>query len=243
MIPIRDSNPSGSPPVVTMVLIAINLIIWFYEVSLGRGLDRFLFDYGLIPLRFAMSSQLSGGVLDNAVVPLFSSIFMHGGWLHVIGNMWFLWIFGDNVEDRLGHVRFLVFYLISGIGASFAHILFNPASRIPTIGASGAISGVLGAYLVSFPHARIQTLFIIFFFIRFIEIPAYLFLVAWFAFQFFSGASQIGVYQNTGGVAYWAHMGGFVIGVILVWIFPKSSRFRDRSREDEKYPGETYGRW
>jgi membrane associated rhomboid family serine protease len=243
MIPLRDSNPSGSPPVVTMVLIALNLIIWFYQVSLGRAVDQFVIEYGLIPLRFAMSYRLDGGVLDNAAVPLFSSIFMHGGWLHVIGNMWFLWIFGDNVEDRLGHVRFLVFYLLCGIGASLAHILFNPASRIPTIGASGAISGVLGAYLVSFPYARIHTLFIIFFFIRFIEIPAFLFLVVWFLFQFLSGASQIGVYQDTGGVAYWAHMGGFVIGVILIWIFPKSSRFRDRSSDDEDYPRRTYRRW
>jgi membrane associated rhomboid family serine protease len=243
MIPLRDSNPSSSPPVVTVALIALNLIIWFYQVSLGRSVDQFVIEYGLIPLRFAMSYRLDGGVLDNAVVPLFSSIFMHGGWLHVIGNMWFLWIFGDNVEDRLGHVRFLVFYLICGIGASIAHILFNPASRIPTIGASGAISGVLGAYLVSFPYARIHTLFIIFFFIRFIEIPAFLFLIVWFLFQFLSGASQIGAYQDTGGVAYWAHMGGFVIGVILVWIFPKSSRFRDRSPDDEAYAKRIYRRW
>ena len=235
MIPLRDGNPSGTTPVATIVLIIINVIVWSYEVSLGRSLNVFIMEYGLVPLRFVVSHRLEGGVLANAVVPLFTSIFMHGGWLHLIGNMWFLWIFGDNVEDRLGHVRFLIFYLLCGIGASVAQIMFHPASRIPVVGASGAISGVLGAYLVSFPHARVTTLLIIFFFIRFIELPTYVFLIVWFLFQFVSGASQWGSTGDMGGVAYWAHMGGFFFGLILVWIFPKSRHFRERYRDGRYY--------
>lgn len=230
MIPLRDSNPSRTAPVVTIGLIIVNAAIWLYQVSLGSYVDHFVFNFGLIPLRFVMSYRLDGGILDNAAVPLISSIFMHGGWLHVIGNMWFLWIFGDNVEDRLGHFKFLLFYLLCGIVASLAHVLFHPGSRIPVVGASGAISGVLGAYLVSFPRARVHTLLIIFVLIRYIEIPAYVFLIVWFVFQFVSGASQLAATADTGGVAYWAHMGGFVIGVLLIWIFPKSPGFRDMSR-------------
>jgi len=233
VFPIRDSTPSGSVPIVTMGLIAINVIIWFYEISLGRYADRFVMEYGLIPARFVNYYGLEGGFLDNAVVPLFSSIFMHGGWMHVIGNMWFLWIFGDNVEDRLGHFRYLVFYLLSGIGASLVNVMFHPDSRIPTIGASGAISGILGAYLVSFPHSRVYTLFILFIFIRFIEVPAYVFLVVWFVFQFLAGTSELASHAtDSAGVAYWAHMGGFAIGVILIWLFPKRSKFRQLPSDD-----------
>ncbi|MEW6532379.1 MAG: rhomboid family intramembrane serine protease [Thermodesulfobacteriota bacterium] len=229
MIPLRDSNPSGTAPVVTVVLIVLNALVWFYELALGPQVERFVFDYGLIPARFVASLHHPFGIAGNAVIPLFTSVFMHGGWLHVIGNMWFLWIFGDNVEDRLGHFRFLIFYLMCGIGASIAHVMFNPGSNIPTIGASGAISGVLGAYLVSFPHSRVLTLLIIFVIIKLVEIPAFVFLILWFVFQFVSGTAQIGAMQETGGVAYWAHMGGFVIGIVLLWIFPKRSRFQDYS--------------
>ena len=177
MIPLRDSNPSTTVPIVTILLIAINSIVWFYEVYLGAGADRFIIEYGLIPARFMNYSKFSGGFTDNALVPLFCSIFMHAGWLHIIGNMWFLWIFGDNVEDRLGHFNYLIFYLLCGLGSSLIHVFFNTTSRIPTVGASGAISGVLGAYLVSFPHARIYTLLIIFIIIRFVELPAFIFLI------------------------------------------------------------------
>jgi len=226
MIPLRDSNPSGTIPAVTVSLIVINTLVWLYEVALGAQLDRFLFQYGLVPLRFVVSYRLEGGVADNAIVPLFCSMFLHGGWLHIIGNMWFLWIFGDNIEDRLGHVRYLIFYLLCGIGAALLHVAFNSGSRLPMVGASGAISGVLGAYLVSFPHARVHTLLIIFFFIRFVELPAYLFLIFWFLFQFLSGTAQIGANQDVGGVAYWAHMGGFGFGILLLWIMPKRRRFQ-----------------
>jgi len=135
--------------------------------------------------------------------------------------MWFLWIFGDNIEDRLGHFNYLAFYLLCGVGASLIHVGFNPGSKVPTIGASGAISGVLGAYLISFPHARILTLLIIFIFIRLVEIPAFLYLILWLGFQFLSSAAQFGSQPDIGGVAYWAHMGGFVVGILLLWLMPK----------------------
>lgn len=223
MIPLRDSTPSGTVPVVTIAIIAVNCLVWLYEVSLGEHAQRFIVEYGLIPLRFVNSYKLQGGFTDNALVPLFASIFMHGGWLHVIGNMWFLWIFGDNVEDRLGHFKFLLFYLLCGIGASLIHVMFNAGSHLPTVGASGAISGVLGAYLLSYPHARVTTLLIIFIFIRIVELPAFLFLIIWFVFQFVSGTSELTAHHDTGGVAYWAHMGGFVVGIVLLWLFPKKS--------------------
>lgn len=226
MIPLRDSNPSGSIPVVTLALIALNCLVWFYEVSLGERAQGFIVEYGLIPLRFVKFYQYQGGLTDNAVVPLFASIFMHGGWLHIIGNMWFLWIFGDNVEDRLGHFKFLLFYLLCGIGASLIHVVFNAGSRVPTVGASGAISGVLGAYLISYPHARVTTLLIIIILIRIVELPAFLFLIFWFVFQFVSGPADLAAHHDTGGVAYWAHMGGFVVGIVLLWLFPKKPVYR-----------------
>ena len=224
MFPIRDSNPSQTVPVVTILLIVLNSLMWLYEISLGSRIDHFLVGYGLTPWRFTHYYLYQGGFWDNAVTPLFSSIFMHAGWLHIIGNMWFLWIFGDNVEDRLGHLNYLIFYLLCGIGASLTQVAFYPDTRIPTVGASGAISGVLGAYLISFPNARVFTLLIIFF----VEIPAFLFLIFWFVFQFMAAAAQVGAAQDVGGVAYWAHMGGFVIGVALLWLMPKKPAGRIR---------------
>ena len=215
MIPIRDSNPSQTVPVVTILLIVLNSLMWLYEISLGPRADHFITVYGLVPSRF-----MHGGIWDSAIIPLFSSIFMHAGWMHIIGNMWFLWIFGDNIEDRLGHLKYLIFYLLCGVGASLLHVAFNPASKIPTVGASGAISGILGAYLLSFPHARVHTLLIIFFIIRFVEIPAFCLAIFWLVFQFVAAAAQAGA-GDVGGVAYWAHMGGFVIGIAILWLMPK----------------------
>jgi membrane associated rhomboid family serine protease len=221
MIPLRDSVLSETYPAVTVGIIALNTAVWFYEVSLGSLADRFLFEYGLVPFRFVTFYRFEGGFLDNAFVPMISSIFLHGGWLHVIGNMWFLWIFGDNIEDRLGHFKFLAFYLLCGVGASLLHIMYEPASRLPMIGASGAISGVLGAYLLSYPHARVYTLLILFILLYPVEIPAFVFLILWFVFQFVSGASQASVQQDAGGVAYMAHIGGFIIGMGIFLLFPK----------------------
>ena len=227
MIPLRDSVPSGTVPVVTILLIVVNSMVWLYEVSLGTQLEQFVQQYGLTPLRFVTSYRYKGGFTDNALAPAFCSIFLHSGWLHVIGNMWFLWIFGDNVEDRLGHVKYLFFYLVCGIGACLIHVYIHPYSRLPLVGASGAISGVLGAYLLSFPRARVYTLFIIVIFFRIIEIPAFVFLIFWFGLQFLMGASELASHgQDAGGVAHWAHIGGFVIGMVLVLLIPKNPRRR-----------------
>lgn len=232
MIPLRDRNRPETFPFVTTTLIALNVLMWLYELSFGRNMERFVFEYGLTPLRFWVSYRLDGGIAGNALYPLFTSMFMHGGWMHLIWNMWFLWIFGDNVEDRLGHGRFLLFYLSCGVIAAMAHVILHPTSRMPLVGASGAISGVLGAYLVSFPTARIFALVFIFF----MEIPAALFLVLWFVFQFMSGASELGGVDG-GGVAYWAHIGGFVAGIVLLRVFGVRSRFRTPvSMDDDEYP-------
>ena len=217
MIPLRDTQPSYSTPIVNIGLIVTNVLIFLYEVSLDPySLNHFIAVYGLTPDRLHYSSLLT-------------SMFIHGGWLHVIGNMWFLWIFGDNVEDILGHAKYLVFYLLCGLIAAFTHLAFNAGSRLPTVGASGAIAGVMGAYLVKFPHSRVLTLLPIFIFFTVIEVPAVLILVYWFAIQFLSGVGSIG-YSNLsqGGVAWFAHVGGFVAGIVLVLAFGTRARYRRR---------------
>jgi len=170
--------------------------------------------------------------ITAVALPFIASMFLHGGWLHLIGNMWYLWIFGDNVEDRLGHVRFLLFYLLCGIGAGIAHTLLNPASRIPSIGASGAIAGVLGAYFVTFPFAKVLTVVPILFFVQILEIPAILVLGLWFLMQFLYGTASLAVATsaNTGGVAWWAHVGGFLIGIVLLRLMGRRSRYGYYSR-------------
>jgi membrane associated rhomboid family serine protease len=218
IIPIRDSHPSGIFPYVTMGIILVNSLVWFYEISLGPGEERFLVEYSLIPARFLHFFEYKGGLVDNALVPLVSSLFLHASWMHVLGNMWYLWIFGDNIEDRLGHFRFFVFYLLCGIGASLVHVIFNPLSGMPCVGASGAIAGVLAAYLVSYPLARVLTLVIIWP----VEIPALIFLGLWFFAQFMAGTAQLSERPDVPGVAYWAHIGGFVIGILVLAIFPKN---------------------
>jgi membrane associated rhomboid family serine protease len=217
MIPLRDTQPSSSTPLVTLLLIAANVAVFFYQISLDAwSLNHFISRYGVVPDRFQYAD-------------LVSSMFLHGGWLHLIGNMWFLWIFGDNVEDILGHSKYLLFYLLCGIAAAMVHVLLNPYSRIPTVGASGAIAGVMGAYMVKFPHSRILTLVPIFIFITTLEIPAMLMLLYWFAIQIFSGIGSIGYSQvSGGGVAWFAHVGGFVAGVVLVFMLRTRQRYRYR---------------
>lgn len=232
MFPIRDSAPSGTYPIVTVSIITVNALVWLYELSLGSQLNRFVLEFGITPVRFILSYRLPGGILENAIIPLFTSIFLHAGWMHIIGNMWFLWIFGDNVEDRLGRVGYFLFYILCGVGASIIQIIVHPTSEIPMVGASGSISGVLGAYLLSFPQARIHTLFIFFVIIRFIEIPAFLFLILWFVFQFISGAAEFGS-ADTGGVAYWAHMGGFLVGMALLVLMPNKKPRRPWVRKNK----------
>lgn len=218
MIPFRDNIPSRRYPTMTVTIIVINVLAFLYEISLGRRLDDFLYLYGVVP------AYLSGGPgfgLGTTVVPMFTSMFLHGGWIHLLGNMWYLWIFGDNVEDRLGHFRFVLFYLLCGVGASAVHILFNFDSQLPSIGASGAIAGVLGAYMISYPFARILTLVPLFFFLQVIELPALLVLGFWFLIQLFSGTAAVAQSSQTaaGGVAWWAHIGGFILGILLLRIF------------------------
>jgi len=200
MIPLRDTIPSATVPVVNYAIIAANVIVFLYEVSLGPHVEAFIFAHGLVPRDFAFTN-------------LVTSMFLHGGWLHLLGNMLYLYIFGDNVEDRLGHGRYLIFYLLCGMAAGSAQTLLNEGSRLPMVGASGAIAGVLGAYFLFYPGARVVTLVPVFVFLQVFEIPAVFFLLFWFLLQFVSGVGAL--HSTSGGVAFWAHVGGFVAGMVL----------------------------
>jgi len=220
MIPLRGTIPSSSYPLATQALIAVNVLLFLYELNLGPTLERFLLTYGFVPARYLYFSTTEPWNLPARFSPMLSSMFLHGGWLHLISNMWMLWIFGDNVEDRLGRRRYLLFYLICGMTAAYSQYWFNPGSGIPMIGASGAIAGVMGAYLILFPHARVVTLLPIFFFVHIVTVPAVLFLGFWFLLQFFNGAFSLTAANFMhGGVAWWAHVGGFIAGAILVHLF------------------------
>jgi membrane associated rhomboid family serine protease len=220
LIPLKSDNPLASFPIVNILLIAANLMAFFYELSLSpRAGNRLVYEFGLIPARFGMliaPTRHAHAALIPTVLSLLTCMFLHAGWLHILGNMLFLWVFGGSVEDRMGHFAYLIFYLFCGLGAGVAHMAFNWGSTVPTIGASGAISGVMGAYIVLFPRSRILTLvplLILFFFWR---IPAVLMLGYWFVIQFLSGLNALGGGGDQGGVAVWAHIGGFVLGAILV---------------------------
>jgi membrane associated rhomboid family serine protease len=216
MIPLRDTNPRRTFPFVTYALVAVNILAFLWELSLGPNLERALYAVSFIPARFWIAGNWVADLMTIAI-----SMFLHGGLLHIGSNMLYLWIFGDNIEDRLGHGRFLIFYLACGYLATLAHAFFSPGSRVPAIGASGAIAGVLGAYLLLFPHARVLTLIPIFFFITLRELPAVIILGLWFVLQLFSGVGSLGVTdaQDLGGVAYFAHIGGFVSGMLLIAAF------------------------
>jgi rhomboid family protein len=199
----------------------LNILVYLFELTLGPQLDRFLTVFGIVPAAVFAWPQ-SDLPLTAVVIPFFTSMFLHGGFLHVAGNMWYLWIFGDNIEDRLGHFNYLIFYLLCGLGAGITHTIFNYESVVPSIGASGAIAGVLGAYLISYPRARVLTLVPIFIFIQIIEIPAVIVLGFWFIVQFFYGATSLAATTgNSGGVAWWAHIGGFLLGMVFVNVFPR----------------------
>ena len=210
MIPLRDVIPSRTTPAVTVSLIALNALAWFFELALPEDtLPAFLRVYGVVPA-------------DLRAPTLVSSMFLHGSWPHVIGNMWYLWIFGDNIEDRMGHARFLVFYLLCGILAALAHVAMRPGSVVPTIGASGAIAGVMGAYFVLFPHSRVLTLVPLIVFVEIVELPALLLLGFWFAMQIFSaGIGAITETGDSGGIAFVAHVAGFAAGAAGVVVFRK----------------------
>ncbi|HEX8170566.1 MAG TPA: rhomboid family intramembrane serine protease [Thermoanaerobaculia bacterium] len=216
MIPLRDHNPRRTVPFVTYLLVAVNVALFLWELSLGPALDRTIFAVAFIPARFWIPGNWAADLFTIVI-----SMFLHGGVLHVASNLLYLWIFGDNVEDRIGHFRYALFYFVCGFAATFAHAIFSASSTIPAIGASGAIAGVLGAYLVLYPHARVTTLIPIFFFITVREIPAILILGFWFVLQLFSGVGSLGIpdAQSMGGVAYFAHIGGFVAGMLLIGLF------------------------
>ncbi len=217
MIPLRDVIPSRTTPYITVTIIILNALAWFYELALPRDvLPLFLQFYGVVPA-------------DFSAMTLVSSMFLHGSWSHVIGNMWYLWIFGDNVEDRVGHGRFIVFYLLCGIAAGLGQIAMDASSTLPTIGASGAIAGVMGAYFVLYPKSRVLTLVFVFFFYEIFELPAIVLLGFWFLIQLFS-AGAIAVTASThgsGGVAFVAHVAGFIFGMIAVFVFKKRQRQTD----------------
>jgi len=211
MFPLRDTQKSYSKPVVTVLLIVINIVVFLYECSLNDyQLNHLIAQYGLVPGRFR-------------VAHIFTSMFLHGGWLHVLGNMWFLWIFGDNIEDILGHGKFLLFYLLCGVVAGLTQMAIDPYSRIPIVGASGAIAGVMGAYLVKFPRSEVKmvTWFILIFTF---DLPAWAMLIYWFAIQLFGGVGSVGE-ASQGGTAFFAHVGGFITGIVLIHLMGTRQRY------------------
>jgi membrane associated rhomboid family serine protease len=225
MIPLRDNNPTERFPIITIILIVLNAAVFIYQVSLGHGIDRFIYNYGAIPYLIAGKGPSPEWIGFPPKLTLFTSMFLHGGWMHLIGNMLYLWIFGNNIEDKLGHVAFIIFYILSGILAALAHIISNPGSQVPTVGASGAIAGVLGAYMIRFPTAKVLVLFWFGFFIRMIYVPAVIVLGFWFILQLAVGLPSLSASQ-AGGVAYFAHIGGFVAGIILFLILSPLTRRR-----------------
>jgi membrane associated rhomboid family serine protease len=232
MFPIQDSVPSRSVPVATRALILINVLVFFFELTLPRqDVEQLFYLFGIVPARFTHPDWAAnvGFPVDNYWAIL-THQFLHGGWFHIVANMWTLWIFGDNVEDMMGSVRFTIFYLICGSTAAVTHILTNPDSTIPSVGASGAIAGVLGAYLIFFPTARLIVMLPIVFFPFFFEVPAVLYLVLWFFINLFSGTAAVAGSQQVGGIAWWAHIGGFVSGMLLCRPF---RRRRRRTQPDE----------
>jgi len=225
MFPIKDTIPSRTFPLVTWSIIGVNTIVFFYELGLPEPLLRaFFYYFGIVPARYSHPEwAMFFGLPVDDYWPFITYMFLHGGWTHFLSNMWILYLFGDNVEDRMGHGRFLIFYLLVGVIAGLAQFSFNIHSTLPAIGASGAIAGVMGAYFVMFPESRVITFVPIFFIPYFIEISAFVYLGAWFIMQFFSGTLSI-VAGAAGGIAWWAHIGGFVAGILLLPLFKKKEK-------------------
>ncbi len=254
MIPLRDDVPSRTVPVVNVTLIAINALAFFYEIGLGQGIERFIRQSAVVPALYTGGDQALqiGEILSTTFDPTLGmrvllSMFLHGGFAHFLGNMLYLWIFGDNVEDRMGHFRYLVFYLLCGWVASYAHVWSSPNSAIPSIGASGAIAGVLGAYITLYPHARVVTLIPLGIFMELVQIPAFFFLGIWILQQFLYGFLTVADTHTaqSGGVAWWAHIGGFAAGFVLVWVFQSRKR-RPASRDawwEDHYRGRRVRGW
>ncbi len=243
MVPISDANPTRRVPIMNLLLIGINLIVFVYELSLSnRGLNRFVYQWGLLPsdLLAAIANPTAGTAL-HPFLTLLTSQFIHGGWSHILGNMLFLYIFGDNVEDVMGHFTYLIFYLIFGIIAGLTQTLvfapFLGSVDVPSIGASGAIAGVLGAYLVLFPLAKVRTIILPLFFLPF-SLPAFILIGVWFILQFVSGVGDLNATAAaSGGVAYWAHVGGFIAGMILIIPFWIRARLAPRPQPVQRFYG------
>lgn len=240
MFPLKDHNPTRTRPYVTILFVATNVVVFIYELMLGNRVEGFVAGWGAIPYEIVHFEDLVGftGVgFDHAQGPSFlpltllSSMFMHGSVMHIFGNMLYLWIFGNNVEDVLGHVKYFFFYIACGVLAGLAHVFFNPNSTTPTVGASGAVAGVLGAYMVMFPRARVLTLVFLGIFIRMMEVPAAVLLVVWFVMQSLQGFLSLGVREMTGGVAWFAHVGGFVAGAGLSYVLAGRTIREIRERE------------
>lgn len=243
MLPLRDTIPSRTVPIVNYALIGINTLLFFAELMMGQGLESFIQTYGFVPGRFIAAFtgifQVGPMTFITECGTILSSMFLHGGWMHFGGNMLFLYIFGDNVEDNLGHIRYLIFYLTTGVIAALSQGILSPSSLIPTIGASGAISGVMGAYLRWFPHSRVLTLVPFFYFLELAEIPAFIYLILWFILQFFQGT--LSFFAGTaakGGVAWFAHIGGFLAGLAIAHrtTVRSSRKSRRLSDEDDLWP-------
>jgi membrane associated rhomboid family serine protease len=248
MFPVGDTVPRLNPPVATWSLILINGIVFFIELSLPEpALKHFFFTFGLVPAYYSHPLWAAhAGFPPGDYWPFLTSMFLHGSWLHIIGNMWVLWIFGDNVEDRMGPVRFVIFYTLCGLAAGITQCFVTPDSTIPTVGASGAIAGVMGAYFLLFPLARIIVLFPVLIFPVFFELPAILFLGYWALLQVFGGTLSLASAQTVGGIAWWAHVGGFVTGIVLCFFFARRGQgYRRASRDEYGIEGAwlPYGYW
>jgi membrane associated rhomboid family serine protease len=235
MLPIRDTIVGRNPPIVTWVLILVNSVVFLFELTMPEpALEQFFYLFGLVPARYTHPTwALWVGLPMNDYWPFLTSMFLHGGWMHIIGNMWTLWIFGDNVEDRMGPMRFVFFYLLCGLAAGLVHWFTNLDSTLPTVGASGAIAGVLGAYFFLFPYARVIVLVPVFFLPFFFELPALVYLGFWALSQVLSGTLALAGPRDVGGVAWWAHVGGFMAGIVLHFLFvQRGDAYRQPSRDE-----------
>ncbi len=220
MIPIRDTIPSKKFPIVTVSLIVANVLIFLFEISLGNRINQLIDVFGMVPFKYFYLTRNEWSNFIDRFYPFFTSMFLHGGWMHMIGNMWFLWIFGDNVEDAFGRKKFLFFYVLCGLIGGFAHAYMNTESTMPTVGASGAIAGVMGAYLLLFPQSRVLMLIPFFYFFQFVEIRSYYFLGLWFIIQIVAGTVDLATRTHAiGGIAWWAHIGGYLVGIGFAIIY------------------------
>jgi membrane associated rhomboid family serine protease len=237
MFPIRDTIPSRHPPVMTWLLIAAHVAAFAYELMLpAEAREAVFYQFGMVPARYTDPGWAAAlGLAPIGILPFLTSMFLHGGLLHIVANMWTLWIFGDNVEDRMGSLRFLAFYLLCGLGAGALHWATNVGSTVPAIGASGAIAGVLGAYLLLYPHARVVTVLPVLFYPLIFELPAVLYLGLWFLIQIWSGFASLRAPVDVGGIAWWAHVGGFVGGMLLLALFKKKRLPPPRPAEGRHY--------